>query len=178
MGRSPAPSCRKAILHTPFDSGPIDLFPRSTGTLKILLYSLHVHSDLLLRVGLTSASRTLIKVMSRFDGLHSLPLLNVDARFGHWGISRHPSSRPTPRAGNGFPALCESGEDGTVLEAKGCKAAICAVCIEQVRTLYIPCGWCGHGYHIACFRQRFASSDQKCPALGCECRCLQMRPIG
>merc|ERR1712196_524116 len=65
-----------------------------------------------------------------------------------------------------FRQWADSGAAATTTQPT---RAQCARCCEPVRTLYMPCLSCGHGFHISCFRLWFTSPNQKCPAIGCDC---------
>merc|ERR1712107_765689 len=135
--------------------------------------SLHVHSDFLLRLGFLSASRAFVKVLTRFRHAHNFPYLSVDARFGDWKrrcyhkapvqVDLTAQSRLSQKEMFSFTAIdtLTSAEDAY----KASNEARCAVCVGRARALFVPCGWCGHGYHIACFRQWFSSGDQNAPQL-------------
>jgi len=184
-----------------------DLVPRDTPTLERLVYSAHAHCDLLHRLGQFCASRALAKVLHKLREYHELPLLEAEGKFGSHGAARAPGPGVGPSGSTldvpPFPVFKEddpsigsapgpvwsrntSEGDSVPVSRMACHESgntavavksVCVACCREVRTLYTPCWSCGHGYHVSCLRQWFTSADQKCPAIGCECRCQQHHPV-
>jgi len=145
----------------PCSQAHADLIPRDMPTLERLLHSAYAHCDLLHRLGEFRTSRVLAKLLHKLRDWHELPLLDAAGKFGF------------EEDGEDKPASTGRPVSGTL----GSSVAVCFVCCERVRTLYVPCWLCGHGSHIACFRKWFTSPEQKCPAIGCDCRCMYLRPV-
>lgn len=172
-GANRAPRVRQPAAVVPGE--PPDLFPRDPRALECLLHSAHAHCDLFHRLREYRISRLLTKLLHRLRAHHQLPLLHEDGRFG---------TQPPAQAGDAAAEPDEEeeggywyGSSGGVASQRPQSCAVCAVCQEVVRRLYVPCWVCGHGCHMACFRRWFTSPDAKCPTIGCDCLCLERRSL-
>jgi hypothetical protein len=162
---TPLSSSLPYIRELAFEEQPVDLVPRDAPTLERLLHSAHAHCDLLHRLDLFCASRSVAKLLHVLRAYHELPLLEVERKFGSY------TSSPPPGVPVSSVFEDEPMAEWEEREVQVPPAPVCAVCWQRVRGLYMPCCWCGHGSHMACFRQWFTTADQKCPTIGCECRC-------
>eukprot|EP00931_Biecheleriopsis_adriatica_P120699 TRINITY_DN95805_c0_g1_i1.p1 TRINITY_DN95805_c0_g1~~TRINITY_DN95805_c0_g1_i1.p1 ORF type:complete len:1084 (-),score=186.15 TRINITY_DN95805_c0_g1_i1:105-3356(-) len=164
-----------------------DLLPKDPSSLDRLLHSAHAQCDLLHRLEKFSMSRCFAKLLERLSKYHELPLHEAkdENKFGRLtplpvasssALALYPTSsgselqsldadsRASPTSEPSLPPFSEPADSGQ---------PICAVCCKRVSGLYTPCWSCGHGFHMPCFRRWFTASDQKCPAIGCECKCLE-----
>mmetsp|Transcript_52465 Transcript_52465/g.170399 ORF Transcript_52465/g.170399 Transcript_52465/m.170399 type:complete len:1092 (+) Transcript_52465:54-3329(+) len=179
------------VSHAAPAEGLLELVSQDEHTLVRLLHSAHAHCDLMHRLGQFCAARALAKLLQRFRSYHELPLLDVgEARFGpppipcaaegSVGPQRSPPvlQRQSFALGRSSPVLeaaydlAQAGEAGRLSSGS---AGVCGLCRMRVQSLYTPCWSCSHGFHVSCFRQWFTGANQKCPCIGCECRCLQHR---
>lgn len=171
LGIDPPIPCVRSVVDK-YDLPP--LIPHDVPSMQRLLYSAHAHCDLFHRLGEFRASRALARLLKDLRVAHELPLLNVDGMFGEFSLesveaeSKAPMS-PTMDSTQDMALLGFDGESQKRTKRLGVH---CVVCCERVRTLYMPCLSCGHGFHISCFREWFATPDQKCPSIGCECCCV------
>lgn len=162
--RVAAPSVRANCVAEAFD-----LIPKDPSTLECVIHSVHAHCDILHRFGEVHASRLLAKLLYDLRDFHTLPLLNVDAKITQERLETEPItplSFATSIRSNSMRMVPMPVERDSVVEVT------CSVCCEKVRSLYLPCFCCDHGFHVACFRRWFTDMET-CPVIGCECRCKE-----
>lgn len=177
---------REPVITDVWDPGEeASLVPKDSATLERLLHSAHAHCDLLHSLQQFNGSRALAKLLHKLSAHHELPLLDSDKE-RRFGAARPSQPLPPSETENHLgPGGCGNMADGSktnqVVEDQAGRLppVSCAVCGLRVRTLYAPCWSCGHGFHVSCFRRWFNSSDlgQNCPAIGCDCCCLQHVPL-
>eukprot|EP00928_Gymnodinium_smaydae_P058107 TRINITY_DN4132_c0_g1_i1.p1 TRINITY_DN4132_c0_g1~~TRINITY_DN4132_c0_g1_i1.p1 ORF type:complete len:1048 (-),score=146.39 TRINITY_DN4132_c0_g1_i1:248-3391(-) len=148
------------------EKGPVNLIPKDFKTLEMLLHSVYAHCFHAHRLRCFGAFRFLIKLLHSLRDWHDMPILDVGtADFWKW---RCPAEREIELPAELSAVASSSSPAGHALRRE---LPICAVCDLKVHKLYMPCYLCGHGFHIGCFKSWFSDRLQKCPQVGCECRC-------